>query len=70
VGVGVTELKDKNTPVQMQLIQDLDRQKKQWESVDSAVDSISEKFGTHIIKKASLNEINYRRKPDAGKNSN
>ena len=70
VGVGVTALKDKNTPVQMQLIQDLDRQKKQWESVDSAVDSISEKFGTHIIKKASLNEINYRRKPDAGKNSN
>ncbi|MBW2654350.1 MAG: DNA polymerase IV, partial [Deltaproteobacteria bacterium] len=70
VGVGVTALKDKNTPVQMQLIQDLDRQKKQWESVDSAVDLISEKFGTHIIKKASLNEINYRRKPDAGKNSN
>ncbi|MCK4767146.1 MAG: DNA polymerase IV [Desulfobacula sp.] len=69
VGVGVTALKDKNTPVQMQLIQDQSRQKKQWESVDSAVDSISEKFGTHIIKKASLSELNYRRNPDA-KNSN
>ncbi|MBC2703995.1 MAG: DNA polymerase IV [Desulfobacula sp.] len=69
VGVGVTALKDKNTPVQMQLIQDQSRQKKQWESVDSAVDSISEKFGTHIIKKASLSELNYRRNSDA-KNSN
>ncbi|WP_299976842.1 DNA polymerase IV [Desulfobacula sp.] len=70
VGVGVTALKDKNTPVQMQLIQDPNRQKKQWESVDSAVDSISEKFGTNIIKKASLSEINYRRNPDAEENSN
>jgi len=56
VGVGVTALKDKNTPKQMLLLQDLDKQKRQWESVDVAVDSISEKFGTHIIKKASLNK--------------
>ncbi|MBU8848028.1 MAG: DNA polymerase IV [Desulfobacterales bacterium] len=70
VGVGVTALKDKNTPVQLQLIQDQDRHEKQWESVDSAVDSISEKFGTNIIKKASLSKINYRRNPNGGKNSN
>jgi len=57
VGVGVTALKDKNTPVQMQLIQDQDRPKEQWESVDTAVDSISEKFGADIIKKASLNNL-------------
>jgi len=62
VGVGVTALKDKNAPVQLQLMQDLDRHKKQWESVDSAVDSISEKFGDNIVKKASLSKINYGRK--------
>ncbi|MCK5099843.1 MAG: DNA polymerase IV [Desulfobacteraceae bacterium] len=56
VGVGVTALKDKNTPVQMQLIQDKNMPKEQWESVDTAVDSISEKFGANIIKKASLNK--------------
>ena len=64
VGVGVTALKDKNTPVQMQLIQDHDMPKEQWESVDTAVDSISEKFGSDTIKKASLNNFS-RRKPNA-----
>ncbi len=54
IGVGVTALKDKNTPVQMLLIQDHVKNEKQWESVDFAVDSISEKFGTFIINKASL----------------
>ena len=54
VGVGVSALKDKHTPVQMSLLKDLDRQKKQWESVDTAVDSISEKFGSNVVKKASL----------------
>ena len=57
IGVGVTALKDKNAPVQMQLIPDTNMPKEQWESVDTAVDSISEKFGTHIIKKASLNNL-------------
>lgn len=63
VGVGVTALKDKNTPVQLQLIQDMDLQKKQWESVDMAVDSISEKFGNDTIKKASLKNLYNRRPP-------
>ncbi|MCK5350089.1 MAG: DNA polymerase IV, partial [Desulfobacula sp.] len=65
VGVGVTALKDKNTPVQMQLIPDRNMCKKQWESVDLAVDSISEKFGSNIIKKASLNNLYNKRNPDA-----
>jgi DNA polymerase-4 len=64
VGVGVSALKNKNTPVQMQLIPDPDRPKEQWESVDTAVDSISEKFGKDIIKKASLNNFK-RRNPHA-----
>ncbi len=54
IGVGVTHLEDKNKPVQMLLIQDPENLNKQWESVDFAVDSISEKFGTSIIKKTSL----------------
>lgn len=60
IGVGVTALKDKNTPVQMQLIPDPDTHKKQWESVDSAVDAISEKFGNNIVKKASLSKLNLK----------
>ncbi|CCK80390.1 DNA polymerase IV [Desulfobacula toluolica] len=65
IGVGVTGLKDKDTPVQMLLIKTQDRQKIQWESVDKAVDSISKKFGNHIVKKASLNQLcqsSHRRK--------
>jgi DNA polymerase-4 len=62
IGVGVTALKDKNTPVQMLLIQDPDNHNKQWESVDFAVDSISEKFGMDIINKASLTKDNQGRK--------
>ena len=64
VGVGVTALKDKNTPVQMQLIPDMNMPKEQWESVDTAVDSISEKFGAGIIKKASLNNLTRRNPHD------
>ncbi len=62
IGVGVTSLKDKHFPVQMQLIQDSENHNKQWESVDFAVDSISEKFGTDIINKASLTKYNQGRK--------
>ncbi len=64
VGVGVSSLKDKNAPVQLLLLQDPGRSKKHWESVDMAVDSISEKFGSHIVKKASLNTLNHRRNRD------
>jgi len=63
VGVGVTALKDKNTPVQMQLIPDVNTHKEQWESVDLAVDAISEKFGNNIVKKASLSELSCKKTP-------
>lgn len=65
VGVGVTALKDKHTPIQMQLLQDPGYPKKPWDSVDMAVDSISEKFGTGIVKKASLKNLRNRRDPHA-----
>ncbi len=60
VGVGVSDLKDKHTPVQLSLIPDENRQKTQWESVDTAVDSISEKFGSHIVQKANLKKEAHR----------
>jgi len=46
----------------MLLIQDPDNHNKQWESVDFAVDSISEKFGMDIINKASLTKCNQGKK--------
>ncbi len=55
-GVGVSSLKGKDAPVQLSLLPDDNPKKKQWESVDFAVDSISEKFGTYAVKKASLNK--------------
>ena len=69
IGVGVTALKGKNTPIQLSLLHQHDKFKKQWESVDSIVDSISEKFGSHIIKKASLTHTNKRRKPNDSSNT-
>lgn len=56
IGVGVSALKDKHTPVQMLLIPDEEVSEKQWESVDKATDSIYEKFGRNSINKASLKE--------------
>ena len=56
-GVGVTSLKDKDRPIQMQLLRQGKKTEKQWACVDKAVDSIMEKFGGNIIKKASLKEL-------------
>ncbi|MBU3954172.1 MAG: DNA polymerase IV [Proteobacteria bacterium] len=56
LGVGVSHFQDMDTPVQMELLSLTgERTKKQWESVDRAVDSIQEKFGSDMVKKASLN---------------
>lgn len=55
LGVGVSVLQDKSVPVQMSLLSSRDEKTgEQWESVDRAVDSISNKFGSEIIKKATL----------------
>ena len=59
IGVGVSHLRDVNAPVQMDLLQPRDQQeKKRWETVDKAVDSVAERFGTHLIQKASLTRKN------------
>lgn len=64
VGVGVSALKDKDTPIQMSFMTQDSQHNKQWDSVDKAVDCICEKFGTHLVKKASLNPLTSRRKPN------
>lgn len=57
LGVGVSHLQDQNVPIQMELLfAPREKAKKQWESVDMAVDSILEKFGRDMVKKASLTQ--------------
>ena len=58
-GVGVTALKGSNMPVQLTFPgepEEWEILEKQWESVDKAVDSIMDKFGNCVIKKASLTD--------------
>ncbi|MCG8632746.1 MAG: DNA polymerase IV [Desulfobacterales bacterium] len=58
IGVGVSDFQHKSEPVQMSLLPDPDEiHEKQWKSVDRAVDSIWQKFGTDVVKKASLNPV-------------
>ncbi len=55
LGVGVSHLRDKAQPVQMDLFDPPDQASgRQWEKVDSAADAVAEKYGTDLIKKASL----------------
>ncbi len=62
LGVGVSHFMDKNAPIQMELLcPPEEKTKKQWESVDMAVDSIMEKFGSEMVKKASLNKPKLKR---------
>lgn len=60
-GVGVSGLKDRHDPVQMTLLESEPANTRQWESVDNAVDRISEKFGNRIVDKASLKQTPERR---------
>ncbi len=63
LGVGVSGFQDKNTPIQMDLLcPPREKTKKQWESVDKAVDSIMEKFGSDMVIKASLTPSKETRK--------
>jgi DNA polymerase IV len=55
LGVGVSHLQSKDAPVQMDLIPPAGHKtKKQWESVDRAVDGIFEKFGRDMVAPAVL----------------
>jgi DNA polymerase-4 len=66
LGVGVSHFTEKDVPIQMELLSPPgEQQKKQWESVDMAVDSIMEKFGSGMVTKASLTNPT-RKKPKQG----
>ena len=70
LGVGVSSLKDRSAPYQMSLLSPHKTDDKHWESVDKAMDSIEEKYGTHIVDKASLTNFNtHGRSPNDGKQS-
>ncbi len=54
IGVGASGLFSENEPVQLCLFPQPDNGAGKWEKLDQAVDSISEKFGRDVIKKAVL----------------
>lgn len=54
IGVGTSSLSDKNKPVQMELFNPAGEKIHKWEELDRTIDSISEKFGKDMVKKASL----------------
>ena len=54
IGLGASGLISVGTPVQISLFNESNKKSDNWQKVDEAVDSITEKFGKKIIKKASL----------------
>ncbi len=70
IGVGVSHLQSADAPVQMELIQPPDHKtKKQWESVDRAVDSIFEKYGRDMVAPAVLRQLTAKPLAKGGKMS-
>lgn len=57
VGVGVSNLTSTCRPVQMDLFEPGAAGNESWEKIDSAVDSITERFGRYAIKRASLTDL-------------
>ena len=56
IGLGVSRLLPTDTPLQMQLFSDTEPANGNWEKVDRAVDSITERFGKGSIHRASLKD--------------
>lgn len=54
IGLGASELCDAAGPVQLSLFDDTAQTNGKWDSVDSAVDAIAERFGPEAVKKARL----------------
>ncbi len=66
LGVGVSHLRHRDEPVQMELLAPPSSQgRRQWEDVDKTLDTISQKFGTRAVTLASLNP-GKKRKDDPG----
>lgn len=56
IGVGVSNLASETSPVQVDIFERDDPENSNWEKLDDAIDTITEKFGTDVIKRASLKD--------------
>ncbi len=56
IGVGVSNLVSETEPVQIDIFERDDTKVSNWEKLDQAIDTITDKFGTDIIKRASLKD--------------
>jgi DNA polymerase IV len=54
IGVGVSGLLPEGRPVQMDLFEKNGRRSSGWEKVDRAIDGIVEKYGSNVVKRASV----------------
>jgi len=56
IGVGASNLVLKAEPIQIDIFEHDDTKSSNWEKLDEAIDTITDKFGTDIIKRASLKD--------------
>ncbi len=56
IGVGASNLVLKAEPIQIDIFEHDDTKSSNWEKLDQAIDSITDKFGTDAIKRASLKD--------------
>ena len=54
IGMGASDLSENETPIQMTLFEESDADLVKWETVDSTVDAIADRFGPEAVKKAEL----------------
>jgi len=54
IGVGASGLLPESSPVQMDLFEENGGRASGWEKVDRAIDGIVEKYGSHVVKRASV----------------
>ncbi len=56
IGVGVSNLVSETAPVQVDIFGRDDPENSNWEKLEEAIDTITDKFGTDVIKRASLKD--------------
>lgn len=56
IGVGVSNLVPAAEPIQIDIFERGDRESSNWEKLDVAIDAITDKFGTDIIKRATVKD--------------
>lgn len=54
IGVGASGLLPESSPVQMDLFEENGGRASGWEKVDRAIDGIVEKYGSHVVERASV----------------